>query len=817
MLTTPGDAYKYFKGEPIKHPLGYDVKIDTPLDWAGVTDHSEYAGVVNLANEPGSAVSKIPAAEPLILKARTKEEMERVALYAINTLASGPPVKALMAPEIAGTVWKRNVALADQANEPGKFTAFCSYEWTSMPNNMNLHRNIFFKDCAKVPAMPFSALDSKHPVDLWNWMDGQRKAGNELLAISHNANLSDGRMFPTEVDTKGRPIDAAYAASRVRNEPLIEIKQLKGTSETHPLLSPNDEFASFELMSVLLGNPPGRIPHIVGSYARQALKDGLALQDSKGFNPFKFGFGAASDSHNTAVPYRQDNFFGGHSFTDGTLEARMSGTLVGGMFDARTEGTSGLTGVWAEENTRASLFEGMQRKETFAVSGPHIKVRLFGGWEYTAAMLGDKDWVKSGYAKGVPMGGDLPPAKAKAPTFLVWAAKDPTSGNLDRIQIVKGWAKNGQSFEKIFDVVWAGDRKPDKWTGVVPPIGSTVDIENATYTNTIGAVELKTVWTDPEFDPSLHAFYYARVLEIPTPRWTTIQAKQLGIAPPDVVAATLQERAWSSPIWYTPDAAARKQAAPGVTVADLKKQGAAALDDAQLKALIVEKSVWLQNTVTGDKYMIIYGALGAGAAAQAAHASDPGYVTQRFPENQGQFQVRYVDKRHDAAQPGGRCGRGQLSRGVPDVQHQRREDRHRAGRHADRDRRLQAGRQVLRGAQQRVRLRQLRDHPGGGPAASPAVSFQRLLREPLLHFLLIGAVLFAVYALPRARGRRSRGAQADRAEPRRSEPARACRSRRSGAACRRRRSCRSSWTTGSARRSSIARRSRWASTRTTPS
>ncbi len=644
LLTNPGDAYKYFKGEPIKHPLGFDVKIDTPLDWAGVTDHSEYAGVVNLANEPGSPVSKLPAAQPLILKARTKEEMERVALYAINTLVAGPPVKALMAPEIAGTVWKRNVELAEQANQPGKFTAFCSYEWTSMPNNMNLHRNIFFRDCAKVPTMPFSALDSFHPVDLWNWMDGQRKAGNDLLAISHNANLSDGRMFPTEVDTEGRPIDAAYAASRTRNEPLIEIKQLKGTSETHPLLSPTDEFANFEIMSVLLGNPPGRIPHIVGSYARQALKDGLAMQDTEGFNPYKFGFGAASDSHNTAVPYRQDNFFGGHSFTDGTIEARMFGTLVGGMFDARIEGTSGLTGVWAEENTRASLFEAMQRKETFAVTGPHIKVRFFGGWEYTAAMLADKDWVKSGYAKGVPMGGDLPPARGKAPSFMVWAVKDPTSGNLDRIQIVKGWTKSGQSFEKIFDVVWAGDRKADRWTGMVPPIGSTVDIEKATYTNTIGAVELKTVWTDPEFDPGVYAFYYARVLEIPTPRWTTIQAAKLGIAPPDVVAPTLQERAWSSPIWYTPSAEARKAATSGTTVADLKKQGAVALSDEQLKALVVEKSVWLQNTVTGEKYMIIYGALGKGPATKPLTPAEPGYVTQRLPANQGQFQVRYLGR-----------------------------------------------------------------------------------------------------------------------------------------------------------------------------
>jgi Protein of unknown function (DUF3604) len=449
-------------------------------------------------------------------------------------------------------------------------------------------------------------------------------------------------MFPTEVDVKGRPIDAAYAAARVRNEPLIEIKQLKGTSETHPLLSPSDEFADFELMSVLLGNPPGRIAHVVGSYARQALKDGLTLEDTRGFNPYKFGFGAASDSHNTAVPYRQDNYFGGHSFTDGTIEARMSGTLVGGMFDARTEGTGGLTGVWAEENTRASLFEGLKRKETFAVSGPHIQVRMFGGWQYSAAMLAEKDWARTGYAKGVPMGADLPPAKGKAPTFMVWAVKDPSSGNLDRIQIVKGWTENGQSFEKIFDVVWAGDRQADKWTGVVPPIGSTVDIANGTYTNTIGAVELKTVWTDPDFDPSLPAFYYARVLEIPTPRWTTIQAAKLGIAPPDVVSPTLQERAWGSPIWYAPSAAARKNARPGVTVADLRKQGATALDDAQLKALIVEKSIWLQNTVSGQKYMILYGDLGKGPDAKPLAPAEPGYDTQRFPANQGQFQVRYV-------------------------------------------------------------------------------------------------------------------------------------------------------------------------------
>jgi len=268
-LTDPGDAYKYFKGEPIKHPLGYDVKIDTPLDWAGVTDHSEYVGVIKLANDPASPISKLPAAQPLKINPDkpAAEEVQRIFEYGVRVLMGGPPVKALMSPDVAGTVWKENVALAEKANQPGKFTAFCSYEWTAMPNNMNLHRNVFFKDCAKVPPLPFSALDSPHPADLWNWMDGQRKAGNDLLAISLNAHVSDGRMYPTEVDSKGRPIDAAYAESRMRNEPLIEIKQLKGTSETHPLLSPDDEFASFELMSFLLGDPQGRIPHIVGSFA----------------------------------------------------------------------------------------------------------------------------------------------------------------------------------------------------------------------------------------------------------------------------------------------------------------------------------------------------------------------------------------------------------------------------------------------------------------------------------------------------------------------------------------------------------------------
>ena len=654
------------------------------------------------------------------MKNNSPEEVQRVYLYAVK-LVSGAPVKALASPEIAHTVWEQNIELADKANEPGKFTAFCSYEWTSMPNNMNLHRNVFFKDCAHVPAMPFSSLDSSDPTDLWTWMDGQRKAGNELLAISHNANLSDGRMYPTDVDLQGRPIDRAYAESRMRNEPLIEIKQIKGQSETHPLLSPNDEFANFEILTYLLGDPAGRIPHVIGSYARQALKDGLALEDTKGFNPYRFGFGAAADSHDTGVPYRQDNFFGAHGIADGTIETRMSGHLFAGL-DVRLEGPAGLTGVWAEENTRESIFNAMKRKETFAVSGPHIKVRFFGGWNYaeTATVeqrrafwkfvpdwIKDRDWVKAAYAQGVPMGGDLTPMPAgdKAPSFAVWAVKDPTSGNLDRIQIIKGWTKGGQSFEKIFDVAWAGDREPDKWTGVVPPIGSTVDIEKATYTNSIGAVELKTVWTDPEFDPSVPAFYYARVLEVPTPRWTTIQAAKLGIAPPDVVAATVQERAWSSPIWYSPTTEARKVAKNGPTIDDLKKQGAVALNDTQLKALIVDKSPWLQNNVTGTKFKIIYSASGIANATQTLTPIDPGYLTAKLAQNQGQSLIDHAGR--SAIQPSavGDPAQSSYLGHTLTLLHQQRQDRHRDRRNADRGHRLQAGRQVLRRAQQRVRLR----------------------------------------------------------------------------------------------------------------
>ena len=595
-LTGPAEAYDYAKGKPIKHPLGYTIKIETPLDWMGVTDHSEYVGVVRLANDPTSAISKLPIADSLRVK--TPSDVQRIFSLIVSALATNHPDPALVTPEITHTVWAENVKIADAANQPGKFTAFCSYEWTSAPQFRNMHRNVFFRACEHVPERPFSAFDSQDPSDLWAWMDTQRKAGNELLAISHNANLSDGHMYPIDVDEKGRPIDAAWAASRDRNERLVEIKQIKGQSEAHPLLSPNDEFANYEVVNWEI-NDPRAVPAIPGSYARQALKDGLSMQDVWGFNPYKLGFGGGSDSHNSASAYRQNNFFGGHGEVDGLPQVRLAGFYFAGM-DLRFMGPGSLTGVWAEENTRASIFDAMMRKETFGTSGPHIRVRMFGGWAYTKRDMDERSWAEIGYQKGVPMGSDLPAMAGKAPTFMVWAYKDPSSANLDRLQIVKGWSKSGQSFERVYDVAWAGDRKVDAYTGQVPPIANTVNVTTATYDTHEGRVELKAVWTDPDFDPSLHAFYYSRVLEVPTPRWTTIQAKELGVPAPSVVSPSVQERAYGSPIWYTPSEDARKAAKPaGMTVGDLKTKGFVQLTDAELQQMLVGKAFFVMNRVTG--------------------------------------------------------------------------------------------------------------------------------------------------------------------------------------------------------------------------
>lgn len=605
-IAGPEEFYKYSLGQPITHPGGFTVKITKPLDWGATTEHAEYLGAVQAALDPDSQLSKTLLGKSLKFGSRVEAEATYKLLTV--TMLKNHPLTDLMAPDVLGTYWKRLVEIADKYYQPGKFTTFAAYEWTSTPNSANLHRNIFFLDTKKVPDMPFSAIDSDDPRALWKWMDDQRKAGNELLAITHNPNLSNGLMFPTEVDDRGRPIDKAWAETRMRNEPLGELKQVKGQSETTPGLSPNDEFANYEVVVWQLLGYKGD-PRNFGSYIRQAFKDGLAMQDRLGLNPYKFGVVSGSDSHSTAVSYRQNNFFGIHGGNfDETPEKRLEGGHFG--FKNLWASPAGLSVVWAEENTREAIFAAMQRKETYSTSGVRLRVRLFGGWEFGPDVLKQKDWVKTAYTKGVSMGGDLPAATAKAPSFVVWAVKDPDSGNLDRIQIVKGWSKNGQTFEKIYDVAWAGTRKPDPATGKLPSIGHTVNLVTATYTNTIGAVELKTVWTDPDFDPSLDAFYYARVLEIPTPRWSTIQAVQLGRVPPDGVPATIQERAWTSPIWYTPNEESRKAAKPGVTVAELTQKGAIALGDEELKQLIVGKTIRVRNSVTGQRFEILHGADG---------------------------------------------------------------------------------------------------------------------------------------------------------------------------------------------------------------
>src|SRR5262245_8075875 len=381
-------------GLPVKHPAGFEVQIKgRPLDFHGVTDHSEYAGVISLANDPTSDLSKTAVGKRL--QAKTPAEFNAVFQWLAGSLAKHEPIKELLSPEIAGTVWQKNIEIADKYYQPGKFTTFVAYEWTSAPNFRNMHRNVFFKDSKHVPALPFSAIDSLHPEDLWTWMDAQRKQGNEVLAISHNANLSDGLMFPVDVDDRGRPIDAAWAESRMRNEILTEIHQVKGSSETHPGLSPNDEFANYEIMSFLIG-VPNSASKLNGSYIREAYENGLALQESRGYNPYKMGVVGASDSHNTVIPYSQANNFGSHGFTDATPQERLSGKSNSGMVALKTS-TSGLAGVWAEQNTRESIFDAMRRKETYGTSGVRIKVRLFGGWDFKEHVLNEKDWVKTGY------------------------------------------------------------------------------------------------------------------------------------------------------------------------------------------------------------------------------------------------------------------------------------------------------------------------------------------------------------------------------------------------------------------------------------
>jgi hypothetical protein len=552
---TPEQAYRFAKGDTV-HLLGEVVKRKEPLDFLAVTDHGENIGAFRDLDDPGSAISRsefgkqVKAQGPSIFWKRLKD------LLSSKTIDGFDPKPG------SHSAWERYVAAANAANEPGKFTAFIGYEWTSMPDGQNLHRNVIYRG-DKAP-YPFTSGDSWKPEDLWTFLEAQRQRGIEALAIPHNANASNGLMYDWN-NSDGKPIDQSYALRRAENEPLTEISQNKGSSDTHPLLSPNDEFANFEIFDHLLISPKKSAPG--GSYVRDAFGRGLAIGARTGVNPYKYGVVGSSDFHSGLSQSDESAYEGNIGGNDSASRARFKVAVAGiagdnpaeneakehAGFQVRETSSGNLTGVWAEENTRESIYDALRRKETFATTGTRLQARLFGGWGYDAGLLKDRDWVKRAYVDGVPQGGDLParPGNAQAPRFAVWAAKDPTGANLDRVQIIKVWLKGGKHREKIFDVAWSGSRKPAAG-GKLPAVGNTVDTRQAVYANSIGSPELAAVWEDPEFDATAPAAYYVRALEIPTPRWSTLLAVRQGKPLPKDAPATLQERAWTSPIWYTP-------------------------------------------------------------------------------------------------------------------------------------------------------------------------------------------------------------------------------------------------------------------------
>jgi hypothetical protein len=547
------DAYRYGMGEEITlSTTGEKIKKSTPYDFVALTDHAEYLGVFTERSDPKSPLSSNPLAK--LINSPKVADKNKAASEVIASITSADPQGPFLdfvSPEIIRSNWKRHVDAANKYNKPGSFTTLIAFEWTSIPNSQNLHRNVFFRDAG--PEVPYSSIDSVDPEDLWTYLEIQRNAGHETFAIPHNGNVSNGLMYaPTNY--RGDPIDARYARRRALNEPLTEIVQTKGSSDTHPSLSPNDEFADFEQFPNLIGT--SRVSKIENGYIRQALSDGLMHEEKLGTNPFKFGIVSGADVHSGYSGNEEFNWHGAHGAADDTPKKRLDPKPNASGESGAIVGSAGATAIWAEENTRAAIFDAMKRKETYGTSGPLIRLRFFGGWDYADALVADPEFVEKAYAGGVPMGGDLPqkPQVAKAPTFAIWVLKDPESGNLDRAQVIKGWTRKGKPQERIYDVALSDGRKVDPKNGKAPAVGNTVDIEKATYTNDIGDSQFAVVWEDPDFDASQRAVYYLRVLEIPTPRWSTYDAVKLGIEPLKDVPATIQERAWSSPIWYTPAA-----------------------------------------------------------------------------------------------------------------------------------------------------------------------------------------------------------------------------------------------------------------------
>ena len=557
------DAYRFARGEEVSTTHGLRAKLSRPLDFLVIADHAEMYGLMPqlLSGDPEILSTEIGKKWYTALTSGDYDTIFATAMEIVGSLSGDvPPIQNKNAVRNA---WQAYTALADRYNDPGKFTALIGFEWTAI-GGYNLHRNVIFRGDANVAnrTLPFSQYDSKNPEKLWEYLAGfEKETGGAVLAISHNGNLSNGRMFTVET-FDGKPLTRELAAMRAQYEPLIEATQIKGDGEAHPFLSPNDEFAAYEKWdrANLNGTEAKKPEMLQWEYAREALKTGLKLQRTIGANPYKFGMVGSTDAHTSFAAVEEENFFGKHSGVE--PEPHRWEHVVIEAPDPKfntlgwQQAAGGYAAVWATENTREAIFDAMKRKETYATTGSRMTVRFFGGWEFTADDATSRLPATVGYAKGVPMGGDLRPLPGapagKKPTFLVAAMKDALSGNLDRIQIVKGWLdKNGKAQERVYDVVWSGDRKPGA-NGKLPPVGNTVDVKKATWKNSIGAAELATTWTDPEFDASQSAFYYARVIEIPTPRWTADLPLRFKVEMTPDVPLTTQERAYTSPIWYTP-------------------------------------------------------------------------------------------------------------------------------------------------------------------------------------------------------------------------------------------------------------------------
>lgn len=548
-------ALRFARGEKVVADNGMEVKLRRPLDFLAVTDHAEYLGIY------ARLLAGDPALEGWEVGERWAGYMKSGQLAALGKEFSDAIQSSdgkYQVPEgVAETIWQDAAATADRFNEPHLFTAFIGYEWTSMITGDNLHRVVLFRDDARKAGsvLPFTAQHSTDPEDLWAALtDYEAKAGGQVLAIAHNGNVSNGRMFaPLRIN--GQPLDSDYATRRARWEPVYEVTQVKGDGETHPYLSPDDEFADFETWDE--GNitltAPKEDAMLAHEYARSALRQGLQYQVSLGANPYKFGMIGSTDSHTGLATADEDNFFGKFVESEPSDE-RVANKMAAQLQESWQLGASGLAAVWADENTRESLFDAIRRREVYATSGPRIQVRFFGGWEFDEKDLRHPDFATVGYRKGVPMGGDLAASDSQgAPTFMIVAARDPDGANLDRVQVIKGWLDaNGETHEKVHDVALSDGRRVDPKTGKAPAVGSTVDVADASYTNSIGASELAVVWRDPDFDPAQHAFYYVRVLEIPTPRWTAHDAKFFKLDMPDHVPMVVQDRAYTSPIWYSP-------------------------------------------------------------------------------------------------------------------------------------------------------------------------------------------------------------------------------------------------------------------------